>query len=343
MGEKELAKAAPVVTKRSLATTMAAKFEMEPRAFIDALKATVLKQGQGKPPVTDEEVAAFLAVAHEYKLNPFTKEIYGFPSRGGIVPIVPIDGWSNIVNSHPQYDGCKFHDELDEKGNLVFVTCELFRKDRTHTTPITEYMAECKRDTEPWTKWPRRMLRHKAFIQSARMTFSLSGIHDPDEGERIRDALDAEVVKTDLSDVPKLEVKPKPAEASGFLVPEPAQDLPPEAPEPEAAQPAAPEPQNKTFDKKDDLTQAQEPAAPDEPAAASEGTAQAEFFAEPDAPKKWDASQRGKIFGKAGKLHIRSDVLWEQVQEEFAFTKPLTSEQAEQVIAWLDGYGAGDE
>ena len=60
----------------------------------------------------------------------------------------------------------------------------MYRKDRSHPVQIREYLDECLRDTDPWKKWPKRMLRHKAFIQAARLAFSLSGIEDPDEAER---------------------------------------------------------------------------------------------------------------------------------------------------------------
>ena len=59
----------------------------------------------------------------------------------------------------------------------------MYRKDRDHATTCTEYLAECSRNTEPWKKWPARMLRHKAAIQTARYAFGFSGIVEPDEYE----------------------------------------------------------------------------------------------------------------------------------------------------------------
>ncbi|MGP1667495.1 MAG: hypothetical protein ACTS5I_16635, partial [Rhodanobacter sp.] len=35
---------------------------------------------------------------------------------------------------------------------------------------------------------PRRMLRHKAMIQCARLAFGFVGVYDPDEAERIQEA-----------------------------------------------------------------------------------------------------------------------------------------------------------
>lgn len=167
---------------RSVLVAMSNRYGMEPQAFEATLRATVV-QGQ----VSREQFAAFLLVAKEYGLNPLTKEIYAFPSRGGIQPIVSVDGWANLINSQPACDGFEFVDNLDDQGNLISITCRIFRKDRSHPVEATEYIAECARNTDTWKQWPRRMLRHKALIQAARYAFGFSGIADPDEGERIRD------------------------------------------------------------------------------------------------------------------------------------------------------------
>ena len=164
----------------SVINDMAARFGMDRRAFEATLKATIMPAS-----TSDEQVVAFLLVAKKYDLNPFTKEIFAFPSRGGIQPIVSIDGWLKIINSHPQFDGMEFDDKLDDKGNLVAITCRIFRKDHTRAVEVTEYMAECKGTTDVWKRWPSRMLRHKAAIQAGRYAFGFSGIVDPDEAERI--------------------------------------------------------------------------------------------------------------------------------------------------------------
>lgn len=100
------------------------------------------------------------------------------------MPIVGIDGWTSLVNSNPEFDGVQFIEQFDDKGRIAAITCKMFRKDRSHPTEITEYLSECQRGTEPWKQWPIRMLRHKAFIQCARITFSISGVVDEDEAER---------------------------------------------------------------------------------------------------------------------------------------------------------------
>lgn len=175
---------APDRERRSLLTAMANRYQMEPKAFADTLKGTVVPGN-----VTNEQFAAFLLVAREYDLNPVTKEIYAFPAKGGgIQPIVSIDGWMKMANSHPQFDGMDFEDTFDDDGKLVAVECRIYRKDRSRPVCVTEYMAECRRSTDPWKQWPARMLRHKAAIQCARYAFGFTGIMEPDEFERMKEA-----------------------------------------------------------------------------------------------------------------------------------------------------------
>lgn len=127
-----------------------------------------------------DQLVSLIIVANQYGLNPFTKEIYAFPSKGSITPIVSVDGWSRIINDNPQCDGIQF--EQDDTS----ATCKIYRKDRTHPTIVTEYLSECEMTNSPvWKKYPKRMLRHKALIQCARIAFGFSGIYDEDEAHRI--------------------------------------------------------------------------------------------------------------------------------------------------------------
>jgi phage recombination protein Bet len=162
-------------------------FGVDAGKVLATLKSTCFKgpkEGNEFKDPTDAEVAALLIVAREHGLNPFLKEIYAFPAKGGgIVPIVSIDGWINIVNRHPNYNGVEFIYAESEKP--AWIECHMHRKDRSHPIKVRELLAECQRDTGPWKSHPSRMLRHKAFIQCARVAFGFAGIYDPDEGEAI--------------------------------------------------------------------------------------------------------------------------------------------------------------
>lgn len=171
--------------RTSLIATMAAKYQMDADQFAKTVRATVMPAQH-----TNEQFAALMLVANEYDLNPVVKEIYAFPAKGGgIVPIVAIDGWVNLVNSHPACDGFEFEFEHDDQKKLVSCTCRMYRKDRGRPVTVTEYLSECKRSTDPW-KMEHRMLRHKAMIQAARYAFGFSGIYDEDEGSKIAEMRD---------------------------------------------------------------------------------------------------------------------------------------------------------
>lgn len=170
-----------------LVAILAEQYAMTPKSFFETVKQSCFPAGSN---ATNEMMLMFLAVAREHGLNPFTREIYAFPRQGGggIQVIVGIDGWMKLINSHPKFAGMEFEDRTDSDGKLAAITCRIHRSDRAMPIEATEYLSECRRDTEPWKKWPHRMLRHKAAIQAARYAFSFSGIADPDEGERIIEA-----------------------------------------------------------------------------------------------------------------------------------------------------------
>lgn len=184
----------------NLTTKLAARLDMgDGTGLMETLKATAFK-GQ----VSDAQMTALMIVANQYGLNPWTKEIYAFPDRqNGIVPVVGVDGWSRIINSHPQFDG------IDFEQDATSCTCTIHRKDRGHPIRVTEFMIECSRDVGPWKSHPYRMLRHKALIQCARLAFGFVGIFDQDEAERI--------VEAEAEKVPRISpTKASPGEVSSI-------------------------------------------------------------------------------------------------------------------------------
>ena len=179
-----------------LLVAMAGKANLDPVEYENTLRKTIVPGN-----CTPEQFTTFLMVASEYDLNPITKQVYAFPAKGGgIQPIVSIDGWIKIINSHKDYDGMEFTDNLDDKSEIISITCRIFRKDRKHPIEVTEYLKECFKPTDPWKKWPGRMLRHKATIQAARYAFGLSGIVDQDEAERMSEPETVTVDEVFISD-----------------------------------------------------------------------------------------------------------------------------------------------
>ena len=183
-----------------LTQTLAAKLDMGDGAdLISTLKATAFK-GE----VTDAQMTALLVIANQYGLNPWVKEIYAFPDKqNGIVPVVGVDGWSRIMNEHPQFDGIEFEqatamaDMPGAKPAPEWMECRIYRKDRTRPIVVREYLDEVYRPpftgkygtvNGPWQSHTKRFLRHKTMIQCARLAFGFGGIYDQDEAERIAEA-----------------------------------------------------------------------------------------------------------------------------------------------------------
>lgn len=141
---------------------------------------------------TQADLERLLMMAERLKLDPINNEIYAIESQADpnkqsqIVLVVGVDGWSKIINSHPQFDGMRFIESEPGDDELpLYFECTIFRKDRKVATSVREYMYESHTNQGAWLTHPRRMLRHKAMVQCARICFGLGGIYDPDEARRL--------------------------------------------------------------------------------------------------------------------------------------------------------------
>lgn len=227
---------------KQLVARFAEKYGVDGGKLFQTLKATAFKpKGYNLAPATDAQMMGLLIVADQYGLNPFTREIYAFPGPGGeITPVVSVDGWSRILNENPQLNGVEFvySDQTitmpGAKPCPEWIEVTIHRKDRSHPTKVREYLDETyqpQRSTfaGPWQTHTKRMLRHKALIQGARVAFGFAGIYEADEAERIRDmgevsrpavqpaaqhqfasdedVIDAQIIYPELSDEEKGQMK----------------------------------------------------------------------------------------------------------------------------------------
>lgn len=213
----------PLGPSKHFLAGMSERYGIEQQKLWGTLKATAFKVKDGAP--TDAQMNALMIVANEYGLNPFTKEIYAFPDKqNGIVPVVGVDGWLRIANSHPMMDGYEIRasEKLvqiddDAKECPEWMEGVIFRKDRTRPIVVREYLDECYRPAfsgtrqgggaykvpGPWQSHTKRMLRHKALIQSLRTAFGFAGVYEEDEAQRI---IEARVVDT----TPMIDMEPSP-------------------------------------------------------------------------------------------------------------------------------------
>ena len=223
---------ATLPARPSLVSKFASKYSIEPEKLMPILKATAFKVKDGE--ATNEQMAALLVVADQYGLNPFCKEIFAFPDKqNGIVPVVGVDGWSRIINDHPQFDGMEFA-QSPEMVTLEgaqpcpeWMEVMIHRKDRAHPVVVREYLDEVYRPVRtyqdgnkgkpgPWQSHTKRFLRHKTLIQGARIAFGFGGIYDEDEAHRIIEMGAVVEVEKRTATMPReiAQVAPTPAAAN---------------------------------------------------------------------------------------------------------------------------------
>src|SRR3990167_4648736 len=162
-----------IVKKKSLLEIMAVKYNLDPVNFLNTIKATVMRPGKDGRVATNEEIAAFLVVANKYNLDPFTNEIYAFPSKkGGIVPVVGVDGFVSQINRNPDFNGMEIifsEDEVTMEGAKScpqWCEVKIYRKAIDKPIVVREYLDEvyCPPKSGypgPWQSHTKRMLRHK--------------------------------------------------------------------------------------------------------------------------------------------------------------------------------------
>ena len=94
----EQTQAMTTVEKSPLFQNFADQYQMTASAMVTTLINTVFPHGDRDQKPTWSQLAMFMSVANQYRLNPFTRQIYAFPDKnGGVVPIVPIDGWVSLI------------------------------------------------------------------------------------------------------------------------------------------------------------------------------------------------------------------------------------------------------
>lgn len=161
--------------------------------------------GKDANKVTKMDVYSFLVNCKQLKLNPLAKQIYGFVSKGKVVNIISIEGFTEIANRDPNYDGVDFElgpmseKELTYSKNEFFggqkstkmitvkrkvsdwIKCIIYRKDRHHPVSVTTFFDESNTGTEPWATSPMQMLQNRAFANSVKKAFSINGYLEKEE------------------------------------------------------------------------------------------------------------------------------------------------------------------
>ena len=162
-------------------------------SFVQALTKTALAS---LVTWTQVELEGLLLAAERLGLDPLGREVFlvrdeGRPKSPAVV-VVGVDGWSRIVNTHVEFAGMRFKEsDTLVDGVPAWIECSMFRWDRKVPTSVREYYVEVRGESSAWLTHPRRMLRHKAMVQCARLAFGFVGVYDQDEATRMFEAVRA--------------------------------------------------------------------------------------------------------------------------------------------------------
>lgn len=187
---------------------VAAELKMTPNALWTALVQSIFPQtikvdGRHVPYAPSAgDIILFLHIARRYSLDPLVGEIFPIPRKGGhgVKAAAYLDGYLTIMNRHRMHESLEVEFGEDEQRG-IYCTVTIERKDRSRPIVVTEWMSECKCNTDPWNKSPRRQLRHKAITQCARVAYGLSGIVDGTEEDDHEEARAATAPTTDVATV----------------------------------------------------------------------------------------------------------------------------------------------
>jgi hypothetical protein len=114
-----------------------------------------------------------------YRLHPYFQEIVflqsGEQGKANYEVFITTNGWIKIINDHPQFAGVRFEESPHQANEIApWIECTIYRKDRTIPTSVREYFVEAKTEHASWQAAPRRLLRHRALAQCARLAFGIS-------------------------------------------------------------------------------------------------------------------------------------------------------------------------
>jgi hypothetical protein len=151
---------------------------------------------------TETDIERLLLTAQNLNLDPLCMDVYAVPNlTAGLFSqdteddqdsktkfksppvsiIVSLQGWMKMINSHPQFSGVSFKEpDSSENSMPAWMECTIYRKDRVTPITVREYMVEVNCMTGAWITHPRRMLRHKSLVQSARLAFGFQSSYIAD-------------------------------------------------------------------------------------------------------------------------------------------------------------------
>lgn len=122
-----------------------------------------------------KKILSLLRIARQYQLDPLQEEILLTQYEDCWQVSISVDGWIKLINKHAAFSGICFSESTESAdGFPIWIECAIYRSDRVIPITIREYLAKVRGESDIWKKMPRRMLRHRALQQCARVAIGIS-------------------------------------------------------------------------------------------------------------------------------------------------------------------------
>jgi hypothetical protein len=124
------------------------------------------------------DVECLLWQAERLGLDPLQRELMAVQRSCDIGDrigfLITLNGWLTLLHRSPGFQGLQFTEGPAAEGGLpMWISCAIYKKDFCIPIEVREYACECANDHPSWQQFPRRMLRHKALIQAARLALGV--------------------------------------------------------------------------------------------------------------------------------------------------------------------------
>jgi hypothetical protein len=126
------------------------------------------------------DVERLFWLADRLGLDPLERDLIALEQKEPFPPslgfMITLDGWVKLLHRHPRFRGLNFEEgPSDEHGLPLWVACSVFWEGFTCPWVVREWASEHRSLHESWLNYPRRMLRHKALTQCARLALGIGG------------------------------------------------------------------------------------------------------------------------------------------------------------------------
>lgn len=193
------------------------------------LNDTVVRQLTGNnPKITNDEVALFISLCQNLKLNPLIREAYlvKYDDKKPAQQIVSLGAFMRIAEDNPNFDGMEdgiivqSGDKIIERQGTLLLQNEkllggwakVYRKDRTRPTVTKINLKEYSKGQSTWLAMPSTMINKCAKVGALRSAFPNSFNNCYGEGEIPESRQEEQQLENQTIDVTNMNTKNEPTQ-----------------------------------------------------------------------------------------------------------------------------------